>query len=150
LQRKKQHEPRSSTLRGTTIDLSKEEKNAWNSIRFSIELDLHEIDVSDLQFEKQDEPRTLTVRGTTIDSRQQPKNAFDRISLSENAGPVHTIPQRKSIRTLSVNLAIKARKPNRSYSASLVRTVRPFDFGSRTSVFSEKPSIADLPSIGFY
>jgi hypothetical protein len=44
-------------LRGITIDSSNEYENADDSIRVNRELDLNEMDESDLQYEKQNEPR---------------------------------------------------------------------------------------------
>jgi hypothetical protein len=56
-----------STSRGIMIDLRVEPKNACDSMRFSCESFLNEIDESDRQFEKHDEQRISTFRGIVID-----------------------------------------------------------------------------------
>jgi hypothetical protein len=49
-----------STFRGITIDLSVDDENAYDSIRFNDDGDSNEIDESDLQYAKHDDPRILT------------------------------------------------------------------------------------------
>jgi hypothetical protein len=82
LHEQKHDEPRISTLFGITIDSSDEDENAEDSIRVNRELDLNEIDVSDLHEEKHDEPRISTLFGITIDSSDEDENASDSIRVN--------------------------------------------------------------------
>jgi hypothetical protein len=68
LQRLKQDEPRTSTLRGITMDGREEPENAEDSIRRNNESDSIETGESDPQQEKQKEPRISTVRGMQTQS----------------------------------------------------------------------------------
>jgi hypothetical protein len=67
LQFEKQNDPRISTFRGISIDLSDDPSNAHDSIRINREFDSNEMDESDLQHAKHDDARTSTFRGILID-----------------------------------------------------------------------------------
>jgi hypothetical protein len=74
-QDEKHGDPRISTFRGISIDLSDEYQKGEDSIRFNRELDSKENDESDSQDEKYDDPRVSTFRGISIDLSDEPENA---------------------------------------------------------------------------
>jgi hypothetical protein len=64
------------------IDLSDDDENVDDSIRFNCEFDSNVIDGSDLQNEKQFELRISTFRGIMIDLNDDDENADDSISFN--------------------------------------------------------------------
>jgi hypothetical protein len=137
LQTEKQPEPRISTVRGITIDLSEELENASDSIRFNLESNSIEIDESDPQPEKQLEPRISTPLGTRIQGLC-PKDRI-RIVLSK------LITKSKSISRCSLPSSIQIETFSQPENAEplIVSTVRGI-----TIDFSEENENA-LDSIRF-
>jgi hypothetical protein len=70
------------TFRGIMIEVNRDRRNAFASIRFSCESLLKEINENDSQRKKQPEPITSTFFGTTISFNADLENASDPISVS--------------------------------------------------------------------
>jgi hypothetical protein len=84
LHSEKHDDPKTSTLRGISIDSNEVDENALDSIRVNREFDSNEIDLSDLHSEKHDDPRTSTLHGITIDSSDEDENAQTPICVNRD------------------------------------------------------------------